>query len=377
MLAQPKILTVSELTRDLKEVLENVFEEVHVEGEISNLRQPASGHCYFSLKDESSQLKCVLFKGAGAKIKFSLKDGMKAICSGRIGVYEKDGQYQLYVAAVEPKGKGALQLAFEQLKERLSKEGLFDEAHKKPLPFLPQAIGVVTSPTGAVIRDILHVLNRRFEGAHVVIHPARVQGDDAAQEIASAIQCFNDLKNVDVIILARGGGSLEDLWCFNEELVARAIYASLIPVISAVGHETDYTIADFTADRRAPTPSAAAEIVMPPYAELNERISSRLVFLWQYLKDIVPQYAQRIDDLTEDLSRAMERLLETLQARLGGLMDQLIALNPLAILKRGYSITYRLEDAKAVVSARDLKKGDKVRTRLSQGGFTSEVLEIS
>ena len=371
-----KILTVSELTRDIKEVLENIFSEVLVEGEISNLRQPSSGHVYFSLKDEQAQLRAVLFKNASARIKFALADGMKAICSGRVGVYERDGQYQLYVNDVTPKGQGALQLAFEQLKDRLAKEGLFDEARKRPLPFLPGSIGVVTSLTGAVIKDILNVLDRRFKAAHIVIYPVRVQGQGAAEEIAAAIKDFNELKNVDVIILARGGGSLEDLWSFNEEPVARAIFNSALPVISAVGHQTDYTIADFVADRRAPTPSAAAEIVMPSRLELDERIENLLTHLWRSLTDFVPQHVQRVDDLIEQAARALQQRVRTEEMRFSSTMNELEALSPLAILKRGYSVTTALENEKCLFSTRGLKKGERVKTRLSKGSFVSEVTEI-
>ena len=372
----PKILTISELTRDIKEVLENVFGDVAVEGEISNLSQPASGHVYFSLKDEASSIKCALFRNSAIKVKFVLSDGMKVVASGRVGVYEKSGQYQLYVNTVEPKGQGALQLAFEQLKERLSKEGLFDEAHKKSLPFLPETIGVVTSPTGAVVRDILHVLDRRFPEAHIIISPVRVQGEEAAQEVSAAIKEFNELGNVDVIILARGGGSLEDLWCFNEEKVARAIYDSAIPIISAIGHETDYTIADFVADRRAPTPSAAAEIVLPSRLELNEKIENSLRHLWRSLKDRVPQYEQRLDDLKEGLARALDQKIRSKSLYLEGIYNQLKELNPLAILKRGYSISFLEGTEKVLHSTRELKKGDKVSTRLSDGTFVSDVIKI-
>ena len=376
MLKIPKILTVSELTGDIKEVLESVFAEVRVEGEISNLKQPSSGHIYFSLKDETSQIRCVLFKNAAIRLKFALADGLKVVCIGRVGVYEREGQYQFYCDAIEPKGIGALQLAYEQLKERLSKEGLFDESRKRNLPFLPRAIGVITSPTGAVIRDILHVLDRRFAQVHVIINPVRVQGDGAKEEIAQAIREFNELNNVDVIILARGGGSLEDLWCFNEEVVARAIYHSTIPVLSAIGHETDYTIADFVADFRAPTPSAAAEIVMPSRAELVKQVENLLTHVWRSLGDIVPQHEQRLDDLTQGLGRALEQKIRTGQVHLEGLLNELNALNPLAILKRGYSITSLLVNGKVLYSAQELKKGDKVKTRLSSGEFVSEVSDV-
>lgn len=372
----PRILTVSELTADIKEVLENVFADVCVVGEISNLRQPASGHIYFSLKDEKSQLRSVLFKGSSFKLKFNLSDGMKITCRGRVGVYDRDGQYQLYVNSIEPQGQGALALAFEQLKERLLKEGLFDASHKKELPFLPAAIGVITSPTGAVIGDILNVLDRRFGSEHVIINPVRVQGEEAARDIVHALREFNQLKNVDVIIIARGGGSLEDLWCFNDEPLARAIFESEIPVISAIGHETDFTIADFVADRRAPTPSAAAEIVMPLRAELDDKIENLLCFLWKNFSDIIPQYAQRIDDLFENMARAVENKFKTRQARLEHLKEHLNALSPLAILKRGYSIASLEDHEKILYSSQEVKKGDKIFVRLSKGTLECEIVKI-
>ncbi|MDD5020080.1 MAG: exodeoxyribonuclease VII large subunit [Candidatus Omnitrophica bacterium] len=372
----PKILTISELTRDLKEVLENIFQEVCVEGEISNLRLPGSGHMYFSLKDTQCALRCVLFKNAGVRLKFAPADGLSVVASGRIGVYGRDGTYQLYVNALEPKGTGALQLAFEQLKNRLAQEGLFDEGRKKALPFLPEAIGVVTSPTGAVIRDILQILERRFPQAHVVINPVRVQGEGAAVEIARAVGEFNAWGGVDVIILARGGGSLEDLWSFNEEVVARAIYASHIPVVSAVGHETDYTIADFVADKRAPTPSAAAEMVMPSRAELDERIGHLVRHLWRSLADVVPQHSQHIDDLSDRMRRALVNIFEEKRIQLDGFCRELEALNPLAILRRGYSVTMRQDGAKALRSVRGMSAGERIRTRFADGSCVSRVEEI-
>jgi exodeoxyribonuclease VII large subunit len=376
MLKAPRIWTVSELTADIKEVLENIFVDILIEGEVSNLRQPSSGHSYFSLKDATSSLRCVLFRQAAGRIKFTLADGMKVVCGGRVGVYERDGQYQLYVDTIEPHGKGALQLAFEQLKEKLAKEGLFEEARKKPLPFLPEAIGVITSPTGAVIRDILHVLDRRFPGHHVIINPVRVQGDESKDEVVAAIEEFNRAGNVDVIILARGGGSLEDLWCFNEEAVARAIFNSKIPVISAIGHETDYTIADFVADRRAPTPSAAAEIVMPVRSELDDKIENFTLALTRALGDIVPQRVQRIDELSCALERALGQRLVREDLKLNNLIDRLESLSPIAILKRGYSITSLFEQNKVLGTTEGLNIGDKVKTRLSRGEFVSEVIEI-
>ncbi len=372
----PKILTISELTHDLKEVLENIFQDVWVEGEVSNLRSPGSGHSYFSLKDAQSVLRCVLFRQAAARLKFALADGMHVVASGRIGVYGRDGQYQLYVDTLQPKGTGALQMAFEQLKARLAQEGLFDEARKKPLPFLPETIGVVTSPTGAVIRDILQVLERRFPRAHVVINPVRVQGEGAAGEIVRAVEEFNAWGLADVIILARGGGSLEDLWSFNEEQVAHAIAASGIPVVSAVGHETDYTIADFVADKRAPTPSAAAEMVMPAEADLRERIDQLVKHLWRSLADVVPQQAQRIDDLCEEMRRALQNRFEAKKLEVDGFCRELEALNPLAILRRGYSVTMAEDGRTAIRRTDQLKAGDRLKTRLAKGEFLSRVEEI-
>ena len=257
-----RIYSVAELSLEIRNLLERQFPDVWVTGEVSNLRAAGSGHLYFTLKDETAQLRAVCFRNQARYLKFKPQDGLAVIARGRLSVYEARGEYQLYVEFLEPAGLGALQLAFEQLKQKLAAEGLFDPARKKPLPMLPRVIGVVTSPTGAVIRDILRILHRRFRNINVLIYPVKVQGEGAAQEIAQGIEYFNRQAPVDVMIVARGGGSLEDLWAFNEEVVARAIAASKIPVISAVGHETDFTIADFVADLRAPTPSAAAELVV-------------------------------------------------------------------------------------------------------------------
>ena len=265
-----KILSVYELTFQIKTLLEDNFPLVWITGEISNFRIPASGHFYFSLKDERAQINAVMFRGQNMGLKFELEDGMQINGLGRISLYEPRGTYQIILEYLEPSGAGALQLAFEQLKAKLSKEGLFDDVHKRPLPFLPQKIGIITSPSGAVVHDILRVLNRRFPNIGIDIIPAKVQGDGAEEEIIQGLNFVNDYGSIDVAILARGGGSLEDLHAFNSEGVARAIFASKIPVISAVGHETDYTLADFVADVRAPTPSAAAEIVVPVKADLYE-----------------------------------------------------------------------------------------------------------
>jgi exodeoxyribonuclease VII large subunit len=267
-----KIWTVTELNRAAGELLEEAFPRVWVEGEISNWKIYPSGHAYFSLKDEGGQISAVFFRATSRQFRFEPRDGLAALAAGRVGLYSQRGQYQLIVDELEPKGKGALQLAFEQLKEKLQREGLFEAARKRPLPALPRTVGVVTSPTGAVIRDILNVLGRRFANLRVLLNPVRVQGEGAAAEIAAAIAELNRRGDVDVLIVGRGGGSMEDLWAFNEEAVARAIAASAVPVISAVGHETDFTIADFVADLRAPTPSAAAELVVESKAALEGRI---------------------------------------------------------------------------------------------------------
>ena len=317
------ILTVSELTREIKNLLESRFSDIWIEGEISNFRIPPSGHLYFTLKDEESQIRAVLFRMQARSLRFIPEDGLHVICRGRVSLYEKRGEYQLILDRMEPKGVGALQLAFLQLKERLEKEGFFDSARKKPLPLLPRKIGIVTSPTGAVIRDMLHILQRRFENVHIQLYPVQVQGEGASWEIARAIKYFSDHTDVDVIIVARGGGSLEDLWAFNEERVARAIYNSKTPIISAVGHETDFTISDFVADLRAPTPSAAAELVVREKREientlrhLRTRLEGRTLGVFQRHRASLSQFQRvltnpkkkveslllRVDDLTNRLS---------------------------------------------------------------------------
>ena len=271
-LAERRIYTVSELTRNIKRFLEEAYPFVWVAGEISNFRTPVSGHYYFTMKDSGAQIGAVMFRAQNRHLAFKPEDGMAIIAMGRLNVYEPRGIYQVIVEYLEPEGIGVLQLAFEQLKARLAEEGLFDEKHKSPLPFLPQKIGVVTSPSGAVVRDIIQVINRRFPNLVVEVAPVKVQGEGASEEIAEALQLLNERDDIDVVVVARGGGSLEDLQAFNSEIVARAIFSSKVPVVSAVGHETDFTIADFAADLRAPTPSAAAEIIVPVKYELVKRI---------------------------------------------------------------------------------------------------------
>jgi len=349
-----KILTVSELTQQIKQRLEEGFREIWVEGELSNLRSPSSGHYYFTLKDDKSQMRAVIFRFMGRFLKFALQDGLSVICRGRVTVYEPRGEYQLILDYIEPKGIGALQLAFEQLKEKLKREGLFDPAHKKPLPLLPKKIGIVTSPSGAAIQDLLQVIGRRFPTVEILINPVRVQGEGAAQEIATAIEELNRVSGIDVIIVARGGGSLEDLWAFNEEVVARAIFRSAIPTISAVGHEIDFTIADFVADLRAPTPSVAGELVVRDKAELTHLIGSlsdrlgnamihqleggkkQLTFLKKSVPDlrlIVGDLQLRVDDLSSRLVPRVTHGLQLKRERLKGMRLRLLLRNPALLIK--------------------------------------------
>jgi len=390
------IYTVSELTREARILFESAFPAVWVEGEISNFSAHSSGHMYFSMKDENAVLNCAMFKAENQHLKFAPKDGMQVLCFGRVSIYDKQGKYQLYAQAMEPKGLGALQLAFQQLKERLQKEGLFDAARKKPIPFLPQRIGVVTSPTGAAIRDILNISSRRYQNIEIIILPVRVQGEGASQEIANAVTEFNEYGKVDVILVTRGGGSLEDLWAFNEEPTARAIYDSKIPVISAVGHEVDFTISDFVADFRAPTPSAAAELLIPEKEKLISKLETiyirmtnsflhKVNMLKQQLgrlkesyvlrqpMNLVLQMKQRLDDLAHTLVVGMDHIIKLNKEELKTVVGKLEALSPLAVLSRGYSITFKLPDAKIVRAIKALRPGDKVKTKLSRGEFISVV----
>ncbi|MBU0605547.1 MAG: exodeoxyribonuclease VII large subunit [Candidatus Omnitrophica bacterium] len=397
---EKQIYTVTELTKYIRQIVENSFPNIWVEGEISNFILHSSGHMYFSLKDAGSVVQCAMFKRSNEKLKFRPKDGMKAICFGKISVYEPRGSYQLIVEEIEPKGVGALQLQFQQLKERLQKEGLFDPAHKVPIPHLPTRIGIVTSPTGAAIRDILNIALRRFSNVEIIIYPVRVQGEGSKDEIASAIRDFNALNNIDVMIVGRGGGSLEDLWAFNEEVVARAIYDSGIPVISAVGHEIDYTIADFVADLRAPTPSAAAELVIPRKEDLVNSINTNTVRLRNALLNslgamaqrlaklsqsyalkqplkMVEKYEQMIDDLRKDMAIRIDHLVR-LHGENYNLLDQKLAvLSPLSILSRGYSVSSRLPEKKIIKDTGDIKVGDRIETRLGKGTFISKIEEIN
>lgn len=391
------ILSVSELTRRVKEILEAdpVLRTVWVKGEISNFKHHSSGHMYFTLKDEKSRLKCVMFRTRNAALRFRPEDGLTVIAGGAIGVYEVAGEYQLYVDELYPAGQGALHLAFEQLKRKLESEGLFDPARKRPLPFLPRTVGVVTSPTGAAIRDILSVLRRRFPGVDIVLAPAQVQGEGGPASVIRGIRLLNERDDVDVLIVGRGGGSLEELWTFNDEGVARAIAASRIPVISAVGHETDFTIADFVADRRAPTPSAAAEMAVPERAALLAQLSSvrerlgralekqlsRRREALQYLRtspaltrplDRIYQRRQHLDDVVQRAAVAIRYGLEAKRRRLEALVGKLETLSPLATLARGYAICTK-DDGSVVTDAAAVRAGERVRVRVSRGEIRARV----
>ncbi len=406
----PQVFSVTELTRRIKTMLEDAMPAVWVEGEISNLAAAASGHCYFTLKDANAALSVVMFRNVAGKLGFKLADGLQVLAFGQVSVYEKRGQYQLIATQLMPKGLGALQLAFEQLKQKLAKEGLFDAERKKPIPVLPQHVGLVTSPSGAAIRDFLKIIGRRFPNVHIIITPVRVQGEGAAEEIAAAVDELNALDLVDVIVVTRGGGSLEDLWAFNEEVVARAIARSRLPTISAVGHEIDFTIADFVADLRAPTPSAAAELVVRAkdeflalLAQYQKRLDNDLRYRLSEARrrlagcvlrqpaELVCQYQQQVDDLAHRLRQATgvalqqrrahltairlvtpQTLLQRTRHRLAQAQTRLELLSPKATLERGYSIT-RLEDGRIVKCVENVKDGDNVRTLVADGEFESRV----
>ncbi len=395
------VLSVTETNKYLKELISRdmILSKLWVKGEISNYKYHHSGHMYFTLKDENSIIKCVMFKGNASVLRFVPENGMKVIIRGYISVFERDGQYQLYAEEMQPDGLGSLHLAFEQLKKKLEEEGLFDTKYKKSIPYLPRAIGVVTSSTGSVIRDIINVTGRRYPNVELKIFPVAVQGELAARQVAEAIKRLNEFKLVDVIIIARGGGSLEELWAFNEERVARSIFVSEIPIISAVGHETDFTIADFVADLRAPTPSAAAEIVVPELSVLKDKIFDLKVRLKNALKnklimkrsrltetmasivfrqpyDLVYQERMKLDILNKEMYRAIIKRKDKACSDLGMLTMKLNALSPLAILARGYGIVKLLETERVLKSTAGIKSGDKIKVFLSDGNMNCTVDEI-
>ncbi len=407
------IFTVSEITKDIKLILENTFGQVWVEGEVSNFKAASSGHFYFSLKDEGALLAAAMFSRANKDIKFKIEDGLKVISFGKIDVYAPRGQYQIIIERIEPKGIGAQQLAFEQLKNKLLKEGLFDSAHKRELPLMPFRLGLVTSSAGAAVRDILQILKKGAPCVDVVIRSVRVQGEFAAKEIAAAVEDFNQFsrqaneseggipqnagKQVDVIIISRGGGSIEDLWSFNEEIVARAIYNSQIPTISAVGHQINITLSDMVADVFVETPSAAAKIIvdkknqfkanMDNYRyELKSSITQTLnslkhdlIALRHMLKsplDRLLEKQQLLDEMGAGLTNNMKSYINIIKEKASSLIQRLEVLSPLSVLSRGYSLSMIFPTGEIVKDAKELKKGDSIKTVLEKGAFISSVEEV-
>lgn len=368
---------VSEVNQYLKQLLESQSDLHHIPvlGEVSNFKRYASGHCYFTLKDEKSALKCVMFKSSAVRLSFTPQNGEKVVALGSISVYERDGVYQLYVTAMRRQGVGDLMQAYEALKEKLTKEGLFEESRKKALPRLPRAIGIITSPSGAAVHDIITVSRRRNKGVKLILYPVKVQGEEAAGEIVRAIDFFHRHHLADLLIVGRGGGSIEDLWAFNEEPVVRAIAASEIPIISAVGHETDFTLSDFAADARAATPSQAAEIAVIDVAAYRNGIA----FYWdkaaKLLEKEIHENAQLADSLQQELTQAMAAELDAKKHRLSLMAAKLSALSPLTVLSRGYSIT-TAAGHRAVQGVSDVSVGDTIRTTVADGTISSVVSGI-
>lgn len=368
-----KIYSVAEVTGYLRELLEadSMLADLWISGEVSNLSESTAGHLYFTLKDEVSQLRCVLFHRA--RLALTLENGMAAVAHGRISIYEVSGALQFYVDVVQPEGMGILHLEFERLKAKLAEEGLFEPARKRTLPPFPQRIGVVTSPDSAVLHDIINIISRRYPLVELVLAPTPVQGDGAATGIVQAFNTINDTEGIDLVILARGGGSLEELWAFNEEKVARAIYASRVPVISGVGHDTDFTIADFVADKRAPTPSAAAELAVPHRAELEARLQSHSRALVAALSRGLEQYRQHIDELTRVASMHLGNLLTISREKLRGRELKLGSLSPLATLERGYALVQHSDTGEVISRIDQVHRGDAIDVKVSDGQFKSRV----
>lgn len=393
-------LTVSQLTAQIKSLLENRFTSVWVAGEISNYSRPQSGHCYFTLKDDQAQIRAVMWRGAAARLKFNLADGLDVLCRGHLDVYAPRGSYQLVVDELQPRGVGALELALRKLREKLAAEGLFDPARKRPLPAFPKQVAFVTSPTGAAIHDFLQVLRRRWRGVNVLVIPARVQGEGSVQEIVAGIKLANRISpRPDVLVVGRGGGSLEDLWSFNEEPVVRAIAASRIPTVSAVGHEIDVTLADLAADVRALTPSEAAERIVPAAEEISARMQGyrqrlrhaaqrRVAWLRARFDGIVAQRpfrrpfdlihdrSRRLDELATHAQRSIGRLVQDRESRLALLAGKIESLSPLAVLARGYTITQDVKTHQVVRSADGLRAGEVIATRFVDGEVLSRVERI-
>ncbi len=392
---EPLTATVTQLNAYMKRVVEGqtALNDIWIKGEISNFKRHYSGHLYITLKDDGGVLKAVMFKSAAMGLTFSPEDGMKVLARGRIGVYEQSGTYQLYINEMMPDGVGELYVAYEQLKKRLAAEGLFDESKKKPIPQYPERVGVVTATTGAAVRDIINVITRRYPYCEIIIYPSLVQGAGAKENIVEAIEYFNEHKLCDTLIVGRGGGSIEDLWAFNEECVARAIYASEIPIISAVGHETDFTIADFAADLRAPTPSAAAEIAVPSQTELMSRISvlsgrlrtAEVNFIKNkrlYVEKLqlrtpqsrIDDSRQRLDGLIKQAEKSFRLTLSEKAKIMSQLAAKLDALSPLSVLGRGYSIAENAE-RNVIRTVRDLAEGTDFALRLADGECKCTVKE--
>ena len=394
------ILNVSQINEYIRALLErdDVLSAIMVRGEISNLTIHRSGHIYFTLKDEGSVLKAVMFRSSAARVKFALQNGMNVIVAGRISLYAPTGQYQLYAEDIQPDGIGALYIAFEQIKQRLAAEGLFDSARKKPIPKIPMTVGVITSPTGAAIHDMINVMGRRFPLAKILLYPALVQGEGAPKSLIGGIKYFNEKKQVDVIIIGRGGGSIEDLWGFNDVELAYAIAESEIPVISAVGHESDFTICEFVADLRAPTPSAAAELAVPNSEDIRlaidqSSIRMRKLLLSQIEKyrkyieiisksrvltskeSLLDEYKMKINLLSDNLDRLIESRINDKRTRLSLTSAKLEAISPLGTLSRGYAIVLNAENV-AVRCVSDVKEGDVVKLSLSDGDISAEIKEI-
>jgi exodeoxyribonuclease VII large subunit len=395
------VYSVSEVTRFIRDILEaeDILQNIWIRGEISNFKIHTSGHIYFTLKDENSQLKCVMFRSYAEIINFEIKDGMSVLVFGSISVYEKNGEYQLYVREIQPEGIGALYLAFEKLKKKLEREGLFSQERKKPIPKFPQKIVVITSPTGAAIRDILTTIKKRFPKIHIILIPTIVQGNEAKDSIIESLKIANTLPDIDVIILARGGGSLEDIWSFNEEEVARCIAESKIPVVTGIGHETDFTIADFVADMRAPTPTGAAQLVVPDIEEINryflekrnilkksllnvlKNLENKLIAIksfpaFKYPLRIIRDYQQRLDELEEKCRIYLVHNIQLKKEVIKKFSEKLKILNPESILKRGYSITLKLPERVLIKSIKDIKILEKTEIIISDGKIISTVEEI-
>lgn len=394
-----KIFTVKEINNYIKSIFDHdaILSNVFIKGEISNFKLHSSGHAYFTLKDNDSKMKCVMFKGSASKLKFMPEDGMAVVVQGYLSVYERDGQYQLYVEDMIPEGVGALYKAYEQLKTKLSGLGYFDEVNKKPLPYLPKTVGIVTSGTGAAVRDIISIIRRRNPLVNIILYPVQVQGEVASKEIVQGIEFFNQKQNVDVIIVGRGGGSIEELWAFNEEVTAHAIFNSVIPIVSAVGHETDFTIADFVADLRAATPSAAAELVVPDKHALVSRLNQSMYMLNNYMNKYLQEkrykieyiskgnafrqieqkihsLMQTVDICSKSMNYSILQILNSNKTRLITNIEKLDILNPASVLLRGYSSTSR--SGKIITSIKQLSIGEKIEVEFKDGSVSAEINNI-